>query len=381
VIAEQATRAELLDRAAALVPVLRERALETERLRRIPPRTVRDLVDSGLIRLGVPDRFGGAGIDYDLAYDVAIELGRACGAAAWCYSLWTVHAWMIGHFPEQAQLDFYASGPDTLCASSFAATDAVRSEACAGGLRISGRWEFSSGSDPAQWVLLGVGPPGVLGLVPRSDFEVVDTWFASGLCGSGSNDIVVEDVFVPTHRMLDINRAGVDDFTAWELHRRSTYHVPLRALLALDLVAPLVGIAHGMVDEFVRRIQSTPGGARAMKSEVTQLRLAEASAEADAAHALLRHIVDRVLEKGRRAEAFSELERVRVQRDRAFVVRLCMQAVNRLFDISGGHALFLSEPLQRFHRDAQAVSHRAGLMLESVGPLYGRIALETPPPG
>jgi 3-hydroxy-9,10-secoandrosta-1,3,5(10)-triene-9,17-dione monooxygenase len=154
--------------------------------------------------------------------------------------------------------------------------------------------------------------------------------------------------------------------------------VPLRALLALDLVAPLVGIAQGMVDEFVRRIQATPGGARAAQSEVTQLRLAEASAEVDAARVLLRHIADRVLAKGRLAEAFSEMERVRVQRDRAFVVRLCIQAVNRLFDISGGHALFLSEPLQRFHRDAQAVSHRGGLMLESVGPLYGRIALGTP---
>jgi alkylation response protein AidB-like acyl-CoA dehydrogenase len=372
VIAASVTRAELLERAAALVPVLRERALETERLRRIPPQTVRDLVDSGLIRLGVPDRFGGAGIDYDLAYDVAIELGRACGAAAWCYSLWTVHAWMIGHFPEQAQLDFFKSGPDTLCASSFAATDAVKAEVCTGGLRVSGRWEFSSGSDPADWIMLGVGRPGVLGLVPRADFEVVDTWFASGLCGSGSNDIVVEDAFVPAHRMLDINRAGVDDFTAWELHRRPTYAVPLRALLALDLVAPLVGIAQGMVEEFVRRSQ-----ARATQSEVTQLRLAEASAEVDAARVLLRHIVDRVLEKGRRSEAFSELERVRVQRDRAFVVRLCMQAVNRLFDVSGGHALFLSEPLQRFHRDAQAVSHRAGLMLETVGPLYGRTALGT----
>jgi 3-hydroxy-9,10-secoandrosta-1,3,5(10)-triene-9,17-dione monooxygenase len=224
--------------------------------------------------------------------------------------------------------------------------------------------------------MLGVGPPGVLGLVPRADFEVVDTWFASGLCGSGSNDIVVEDAFLPAYRMLDINRAGVEDFTAWELHRRPTYAVPLRALLALDLVAPLVGIAHGMVDEFVRSAR-----ARAMKSEVTQLRLAEASAEVDAARVLLRHIVDRVLEKGRRSEAFSELERVRVQRDRAFVVRLCMQAVNRLFDVSGGHALFLSEPLQRFHRDAQAVSHRAGLMLETVGPVYGRVALGTPPPG
>ena len=94
---------------------------------------------------------------------------------------------------------------------------------------------------------------------------------------------------------------------------------------------------------------------------------------------VMRQRVNWVLEKARRGEAFSEFERVTVQRDRAFVVRLCMQAVNRLFDVSGGHALFLSEPLQRCHRDAQAVAHRAGLMLETVGPAYGRVALSTPP--
>jgi 3-hydroxy-9,10-secoandrosta-1,3,5(10)-triene-9,17-dione monooxygenase len=220
----------------------------------------------------------------------------------------------------------------------------------------------------------------VLALVPRTDFGVVDTWFASGLCGSGSNDIVIHDAFVPAHRMLDVNRAGVDDWTGWELHGRLTYRVPLRVLLAWDLVAPLIGIAQGMVDEFVRRAHTTSSGARLAQSEVTQLRLAEASAEVAAAATLLRQRVDRVLDKARRAEAFSELERVANQRDRAFVVRLCMQAVNRLFDISGGHALFLSEPLQRSHRDAQAVSHRAGLMFESVGPLYGRVALGVAPP-
>jgi hypothetical protein len=100
----------------------------------------------------------------------------------------------------------------------------------------------------------------------------------------------------------------------------------------------------------------------------------------DAARTVMRHRVNWVLEKARSGEAFSELERASNQRDRAFVVRLCMQAVNRIFDVSGGHALFLSESLQRSHRDAQAVAHRAGLMLETVGPLYGRVALSTPQP-
>jgi 3-hydroxy-9,10-secoandrosta-1,3,5(10)-triene-9,17-dione monooxygenase len=351
--------------------MLKARALETERLRHLPPENVRELVDSGLIRIGVPERFGGTSIDYDLAYEVAAELGQACAASAWCYSLWTVHAWMVGHFPEQAQVDFFAGGPDTLCASSFTEGHNVEVDACNGGLRVRGRWEFSSGSDASHWALLGVREQGKLALVPRADFEVVDTWHASGLCGSGTNDIVIGDAFVPEYRLLDINRAGVDDWTAWELHHCRTYRVPLRALLAWDLVAPLIGIAQSTVDEFVQRTS----GKQLAQSQVIQLRVAEASAEVDAARTVMRHRIDWILQKADRGEAFSDLERATIQRDRGFVVRLCMQAVNRLFDVSGGHALFLSEPLQRNHRDAQAVSHRAGLLMETVGPIYGRAAL------
>jgi 3-hydroxy-9,10-secoandrosta-1,3,5(10)-triene-9,17-dione monooxygenase len=279
---------------------------------------------------------------------------------------------MVGHYPEPAQVDFFSTaGPDTLCSSSFAAKS-VRAERCQGGLRLSGHWEFSSGSDPAHWALLGTGTPFVLALVPRSDYEIVDTWHVSGLCGTGSNDISIRDpVFVPDYRILDLNRAGAEDRTGWQVHHQLNYRVPLRVLLAWDLVAPLVGIAQGAVEEFTARF----GGSLAAESDVIRLRVAEASAEADAARALLRHSIDRVLAKAAAGESYSELDKARNQRDRAFVVRLCMQAVNRLFDVSGGHALFLSNPLQRFHRDAQAVSHRAGLMFESVGPLYGGLAL------
>jgi 3-hydroxy-9,10-secoandrosta-1,3,5(10)-triene-9,17-dione monooxygenase len=369
-------RAELVERASTLVPTLKRRALETEQLRRLPDSTVKDIVQSQLVRVGVPPRFGGLADDYDVAYDIAAELGRGCGASAWCYSLWAVHTWMVGHFPEPAQHEFYAAnGPDTLCSSSFFAGKSLQCEPVSGGMRVSGRWEFSSGSDASSWVMLGVGPPGVIGLVPRSDYEVLDTWFASGLCGSGSNDIVVDDAFIPTHRLLDINRAGLDDHTAWKLHGRPTYRLPLRVLLAWDLVAPLIGIARGMLDAFVERARAAPS---AVESDVIHLRFAESSAEVDAARVLLRHSIDRLLETGERGERFTDEERARVGRDRAFVVRLCIQAVNRLFDVSGGHALFLSDPLQRCHRDAHAVSHRAGLMLESVGPPYGRAALLPP---
>src|SRR5262245_49680805 len=113
------TREELLHRAGELVPTLRSRASHAEQLRQIPPETVDDLIASGLIRIGNPRRFGGHGVEVDTAFAVAWELGRGCAATAWCYSLWTMHNWWLGHFPERAQEEFFSSGPDTLFSSGL----------------------------------------------------------------------------------------------------------------------------------------------------------------------------------------------------------------------------------------------------------------------
>src|SRR5207249_6032292 len=193
-------RDELLRRASGMVPVLKERAARTEQLRQIPPETVKDLIGSGLIRIGNPSRYGGLGVDLDTAHAVAWELSRGCGSTGWCYSLWTVHNWWLGHFPERAQDEFFASGPDTLFSSGL---NPARGKGTPvdSGFRVSGRWSFSSGCDAATWAMVavpGAGPDGLIWLLlPRSDYEIVDTWFAAGMRGTGSKDIVVTDVFVP----------------------------------------------------------------------------------------------------------------------------------------------------------------------------------------
>jgi 3-hydroxy-9,10-secoandrosta-1,3,5(10)-triene-9,17-dione monooxygenase len=192
-----------------MVPVLKQRASRTEQLRQIPPETVQDLIASGLIRIGNPPCYGGLDVEYDALFDVAWELGRACGSTAWCYSLWTAHNWWLGHFPERAQGEFFASGPDTL-ASSGLNPGGGKAEPVAGGLHVSGRWSFSSGCDAARWVILAV--PGSNGpiwvLIPRPEYDILDTWFTSGMRGTGSKDIVVRDAFVPAHRIMDPSRAG-----------------------------------------------------------------------------------------------------------------------------------------------------------------------------
>jgi 3-hydroxy-9,10-secoandrosta-1,3,5(10)-triene-9,17-dione monooxygenase len=376
------TREELRRRAAELVPVLKERAGRTEELRQIPPESVRDLVTSGLIRIGNPARYGGHGLELDLAHEVSWELGRGCGSTAWCYSLWAVHNWWLGHFPEKAQDEFFAGGPDTLFSSGLNPAGG-KAEPVGGGFRVSGRWGFSSGCDAATWAMVatpGAGPGGLIWLLlPRSDYEIVDTWFASGMRGSGSKDLVVKDAFVPHHRALDPNRAGDSDRTGWELHQRLSYRVPLRCLTGWDLVAPVVGMAQGAVDEFTARLRGTSGPGRTADSVPLQLRLAEASAEVDAARVLHRHDVLEMLDKAARGDAFTDADRARYRRDKAFVAKLSVQAVNRLFEAGGARAVLASEPLQRFHRDAHGASHHAALGWDVAAEQFGRQALGLPP--
>ena len=374
--------AELLQRAADLVPILKERAARTEQLRRITQESVEDIFSSGLYRIGIPKRFGGLDVAYGLIFEVGAELGRACGSTSWCYSLWSAHAWLVGHWPLKAQEEVFGDGPDVLCSSSLSPGNS-KIKAVADGYRLSGRWEFSSGCHAAGWLMLGAdGPDGrVWTLLPRADYEIVDTWFVSGLRGTGSNDIVVNDAFVPSYRVMDMVRAGDSDWTGWNLHKQLRYRMPITVLLGWDLVFPIIGIAQGMIDEFTARHIGTSGPGRTAESTAVQLRLSEASAEVDAARALLRHDIGEIFEKARQGEQFSSLERARYRRDKAFVTQLCLYSVNRLFDLSGGHALFDSVALQRFHRDAQAVAHRDGLIMDLGGQQYGRVALGLEPEG
>jgi 3-hydroxy-9,10-secoandrosta-1,3,5(10)-triene-9,17-dione monooxygenase len=372
-----AIRGALLQRAAALVPVLRERAARAEQLRQVPPESVQDLIAAGLIRIGTPHRYGGHGLEVDVAFEVAWELGRGCGSTAWCYALWTEHNWWLGHFPERCQDEFFATGPDTLFSSGLNPLGGTATPV-RGGFRVSGRWGFSSGCDAASWVMVACGASRddmLWLLLPRADCEVVDTWFAAGLRGSGSKDVVVRDVLVPAHRTVDPSRAGDSERTGWELHERLSYGVPLRAFTGWALAAPVIGMAQGVLDEFTARARHGSGPGRSADSVALQLRLAEASAEVDAARTLHRAAIREMLDRAAQGRPFPPLDRARYLRDRAFVAKLCVQAVNRLFEASGARAIMDSEPIQRLYRDVHAASHHAALGWDVPAEQFGRQAL------
>jgi 3-hydroxy-9,10-secoandrosta-1,3,5(10)-triene-9,17-dione monooxygenase len=375
-------RDELLSRATKLVPVVGERAARAEQLRRLPDETLADLINAGLFRIGNPDRFGGVGLDVDTVFDVAVELGRGCGSTAWVYGVLAAHNWMLGLWPEQAQFEYFAAGPDTLASSSLDPGQA-RVETVAGGYRLAGRWSFSSGCDAASWVMVGgLGPNGLAYfLVPMAEVTIVDTWFVSGLRGTGSKDLVIENAFVPTHRVAELRLLGEGQTDGWALHRRPSYRVPLRSILSLTLAAPALGMARGVVEAFTSQLRDRrgPSGASLIESVASQLHLAEASAEVDAAIVLLRHDTREMLDLAARGEMPTLLDRARYRRDQAFMTRLALRAVNRLMETSGGHALQESNPLQRLQRDLQAAAQHFSLRWEETAEQYGRVALGLDP--
>ena len=366
-------REELVCRAAELVPVLRDRAAATEQLRCIPQETIDAMHSAELLRAAQPARFGGLGLDFDVVFDVAAELGRGCGSTGWCYTIWASHNWLVGMFPEQAQKDYWAESPDILSSTSF---NPARGTVTGtdGGYRVSGRWDFASGCDAASWMLIvGNGPEGPLMLlVPKADYEIEDTWFVSGLRGTGSKDITIEDAFVPKHRGVLIEDMREARAPGRSVHNTANYRVPLRSLLTFTLAAPIVGMAQGAVETFeaAKHLAEVPS---------IHMRLGEAAAEVQAARLIMQHDSREVFARAERNGMPTLDDRVRYRRDQAYVAKLCVQAVNRLFEASGGQSLFDSNALQRFHRDVHAASHHVSLSWDNVAEQYGRVRLGLEP--
>jgi 3-hydroxy-9,10-secoandrosta-1,3,5(10)-triene-9,17-dione monooxygenase len=251
-----ANREELVQRAAELVTMLRERALETEQLRHFPQETINALHAAELLRAAQPARCGGLELDSDIVFDVAAELGCGCGSAAWYYSIWASHNWLVGMFPEEAQEEYWGESPDVLSSTSFNPSRSKVS-AAPGGYQVSGQWDFSSGCDAATWVLLiGNGPTGPLMLMlPRSDYEIEDTWFVSGLRGTGSKDIMVDNVFVPEYRTVPMQDMWEGRSPGRKIHSTPNYRIPLQSILPFALASPILGMAQGAINDFEDRMR------------------------------------------------------------------------------------------------------------------------------
>ena len=374
---------ELLARAEALVPVLRERAAETEALRRIPDETMRDLRDAELFKGLQPRRYGGFEIDLDEGLRITAALGRGCGATGWVHGVFSDHQIALGMYPAAAQEDVWGATPGAVACSGLAPAGAARREA--GGYRLSGRWSFSSGSDHAEWVFVnsrippetdGDRPRAAYYLVPRADFRIDDTWHVIGLAGTGSKDIVIEDAFVPEHRLLIVEDANEGRAPGAEVNTGPLYRMPRLATSPFLLTAPAIGVAEAMLEQFVDSIRAKVSRGFALGEQGTiQMRIAEAAAEVDAARLLLERDCRETMETMREAGALTLDQRARNRRDMAYAATLCARAADRLFTAIGGRGIYDGSEMRRQFHDIRAIGAHFVNSWDVAGTTYTKVAL------
>jgi 3-hydroxy-9,10-secoandrosta-1,3,5(10)-triene-9,17-dione monooxygenase len=378
-----------LERVRALLPSIRERTADAERLRRLPDETFKDFQEAGLFRALQPKRYAGYQLDPGTFYQAVMEIGTVCGSSAWILGVIGVHNWQLALFTERAQQDVWGEDPSVQFSTSLAPTGSV--ERSNGGYRLRGRWSFSSGCDFCQWALLGgVVPPTHPGataerlafLLPRQDYAIDDNWQVIGLCGTGSKDIVVEEAFVPEYRTFSYREAFEIRSPGLATHDSPLYRLPFGCIFPYGIAAPAIGVALGALQVFRDEAKTrvwTRDGARVAEDPFVQLRLAEAAAEVDAARdRLLRAFAD-MLQLARNGQEIPLTHRARYRWEAAHAVALSVRAVDRLFEASGGRAIFLNNPIQRAWRDVHAMRAHAGNNPEKIAAIFGRSEFGLPP--
>ncbi|MGI5164098.1 3-hydroxy-9,10-secoandrosta-1,3,5(10)-triene-9,17-dione monooxygenase oxygenase subunit [Spirillospora sp. CA-253888] len=368
-----------------LVPVIRERADEAEQARRVPDATIRELTETGLFRMLQPARYGGLEADPVAFYTAVREIGAACGSTAWVASVLGVHPWQMGLFPVRAQDEVWGETPDARISSSYAPTGKVTK--VDGGYRVSGRWNFSSGCDHADWAFLGGLVPGADGqivdagtfLLPRADYRIDDVWDTVGLRGTGSNDIVVEDAFVPEHRMLSWARTSVCDCPGHEVNTAPLYRLPFASVFTTTISTPIVGMAQGAMDAYVKaareRIRASYGGQKVAEDPHAQVRIATAASDIDAAWLLMERNIAELMACAKAGAEFPLKLRLRTRRDQVLATQRAIRAVDLLFENAGGRALKKGNAVQRLWRDAHSGRVHAANDPERALELYGKGAL------
>jgi 3-hydroxy-9,10-secoandrosta-1,3,5(10)-triene-9,17-dione monooxygenase len=374
----------LIQRARELVPVLAERAVKAEAARSIPPETIADFQKAGFFRVLQPKQYGGYEMDPQVFYEIVMTLAEGCMSSAWCYGVIGVHNWQIALFDPKAAADIWSKDTSVLIASTYMPKGQVKP--ADGGFKFSGRWGFSSGIDHAQWVFLGglifdpagKAPPEYRTfLLPRSDFEVVDTWHVMGLKATGSKDVVVKDAFVPeyrTHKASDGfmgTNPGRDTFTA------PLYKLPFGQIFVRAVSSAAIGALQGAVNAYRDWGKAWMGnmGVKTAEQGPAQFAVADAMVAIDEMKLVLNRNFQSLMDKVRAGQPLDTNERLHYRYQASLVVERCEQHAYKIFSACGGRGIFNDFPVVRHFLDICAARAHYANNPDIFGRNYGGVLL------
>lgn len=374
------TGPELIARARALTALLAEHAAEAERQRKPVDAVIHALEEAEIFKLMVPRCYGGLELDLDTFFEVGVALGEGDTSMAWVANFYVEHNWILSQFPAAFQQELFANrsyvlAPAMLAPSGFAVREGK-------GYRLNGRWQWASGVMHGDWVIPGAleqtpaGKPDPRWFaVPLSEVKVEDTWYVDGMSGTGSNDVVVENVYVPAERSVSMLEMSTGHGPGSLLHEGPLYHTPMLPILTLAATTPALGQARAAVQRFRERLADRLRlGSRTKQGDKAsaQMRLARVEVEVREAELLIR---DTVADVCARRNTATMLDRARWATQFAVVVDRCRRVIQTVVEASGAHAHFLDSPLQRAQRDLNTISCHVVFDLDGRLESFGRLLL------
>ena len=374
--------AEIVARARALIPTLAARSLEGRRRRRIPDATIADMQRAGFFRVLQPRRWGGYEMDLNTFYEVELALAEGDMSTAWIYGVSGVHPWFMALLDDRAAQEVWGGDSATLiCSSLMPAGKATVAGADA--YRLSGRWRYASGCDHCDWALLGAmvaadggGPPeGRIFLLPREQYESVDTWQVSGLQATGSWDIVVDDVLVPAYRSQSMRDNFLLQGPGQALNTSSLYRLPFGQIFVRGISTAALGALQGMLDALLDygKTRVTRAGGRASENPFVQLLCAETAAAIDEMKTTLHRNFRNLHAYARRGETPPLDERLQYKFQSTAVTERCTLLAARIFKATGAAGLAEELPFGGILADLMAGRQHISNQYEYVGSSWGGV--------
>lgn len=371
----------LLEQARRLAPELAARAAETEARRSPPDETIRALEASGILSTLVPRRWGGCELGLDTHVEIVEILSAACMSTGWVAAFYMGHNWMIVKFPERTQAEVFKDRPYAMIPATTSPT--LKARQVSGGWVVDGRAHWGSGITHADWVMMAgrteQGPRQFL--MPASSVRIDDVWRMSGMAGTGSNDYIAEEVFVPDHRTMPAPQFAGGATAGTALHGNPLYEIPVLPFIYVESLPVLTGGLRGAVrafDETVQQRVTTHTQSVQREQPQSHIHLGDAHASAIVAESLMREQI-RLTEQMLRERAFTTANRAELKLRAGFVVDHCRRAVNDLAHRAGSSNFHADRPLQRFFRDTNLLATHAFWDWDVCREQYGRVRVGLQP--
>ena len=354
----------VIDRINDLADQLREQAWEAEKLGKLPDETAKMLRAAGPIRLLQSKGYGGYEVHPREFAETVMATAALDPASGWICGVVGVHPWQVAFADPKVAAEMWSQDQDVWMASPYAPTGVATP--VDGGYIFNGRWQFSSGTDHCDWIILGallgdgegkpLMPPKMLHMIlPRQDYEIVeDSWNVVGLRGTGSKDIIVRDAFVPSYRVMDGDEV-IDGTAQRNAGMTGTlYRMPWSTMFPLGISSAVIGIAEGALAAHLDYQRERVGaqGTAVKDDPYVLFAIGEAAADINAARQEILANVDKIWDIVDSGKEVSFEDRAAGRRTQVRAAWRAVMAVDQIFSRSGGNAMRLDKPLQRYWRDA-----------------------------